>query len=392
MQANPRFFLTIPILAGVCNAITNKLAVWMMFYPLHFRGFFQKVGWQGIVPRQVRRMGADISDMLLGELLDVEEVLKQIDPIAFAELLVDEKLLAMCQSVVVDYITEESKSLDFLPRETKQKGVKTLLTKERLSRIVARVVRAVQEDVDTCIDVKHEVVEAMAADPSLIVDLFQTCGKKELKFMVVSGGYGGALLGLGQMVSYAMFPQAWTLVAGGALVGWATDTLALKIMFEPVEPIRIFGQKLQGLFLQRQAEVSEDFAVFTAEQILPPVALWKALLTGPQRNAFQLKVQQAIAAEVPRLDDKLEGELAKVTQNVMKRFGEDYALYTAATYEYMNERLSLKERIRLAMVSLPSARFERVLHPVFEQDEATLIAVGSILGGLVGLAQAVGGC
>ena len=37
--------------------------------------------------------------------------------------------------------------------------------------------------------------------------------------------------------------------------------------------------------------------------------------------------------------------------------------------------------------ALPGARFERVLHPVFEQDEATLIAVGCLLGGLVGLAQ-----
>jgi hypothetical protein len=39
------------------------------------------------------------------------------------------------------------------------------------------------------------------------------------------------------------------------------------------------------------------------------------------------------------------------------------------------------------MAALPPAKFERVLHPVFEQDEATLIAVGMTLGGLVGLAQ-----
>ena len=34
------------------------------------------------------------------------------------------------------------------------------------------------------------------------------------------------------------------------------------------------------------------------------------------------------------------------------------------------------------------AEFERVLHPVFEEDELTLVIVGAVLGGAVGWAQA----
>ena len=49
--------------------------------------------------------------------------------------------------------------------------------------------------------------------------------------------------------------------------------------------------------------------------------------------------------------------------------------------------LDVETAVRDAMAALPPAKFERVLHPVFEQDEATLIAVGMTLGGLVGLAQ-----
>ena len=39
--------------------------------------------------------------------------------------------------------------------------------------------------------------------------------------------------------------------------------------------------------------------------------------------------------------------------------------------------------------ALPSAEFEGVLHPVFEEDELTLILVGTALGGLAGAGQAV---
>ena len=39
--------------------------------------------------------------------------------------------------------------------------------------------------------------------------------------------------------------------------------------------------------------------------------------------------------------------------------------------------------------SLPSAEFEGVLHPVFEEDEWKLIAVGGLLGMWVGIFQAI---
>ena len=40
------------------------------------------------------------------------------------------------------------------------------------------------------------------------------------------------------------------------------------------------------------------------------------------------------------------------------------------------------------MQTLTPAEFERVLHPVFEEDEWTLIATGTVLGGIAGAAQA----
>ena len=49
--------------------------------------------------------------------------------------------------------------------------------------------------------------------------------------------------------------QAWTLAAGGAIVGYLTNLIALKLIFEPVEPTRVGPFTLQGMFLRRQHEV-----------------------------------------------------------------------------------------------------------------------------------------
>ena len=47
--------------------------------------------------------------------------------------------------------------------------------------------------------------------------------------------------------------------------------------------------------------------------------------------------------------------------------------------------------MRDEMRALPCAEFERVLHPVFEEDELTLILIGTALGGIAGAAQALSG-
>ena len=65
----------------------------------------------------------------------------------------------------------------------------------------------------------------------------------------------------------------------------------------------------------------------------------------------------------------------------------DPAAYTDPSADYVAGALDVAGAVGAALEALPGARFERVLHPVFEQDEATLIAVGCLLGGLVGLAQ-----
>ena len=55
---------------------------------------------------------------------------------------------------------------------------------------------------------------------------------------------------------------------------------------------------------------------------------------------------------------------------------------------YVDETLALKPTLKDNLRKLTPAEFERVLHPVFEEDELTLVIVGAVLGGAVGWAQA----
>lgn len=47
----------------------------------------------------------------------------------------------------------------------------------------------------------------------------------------------------------------------------------------------------------------------------------------------------------------------------------------------------MEETVRTKMQELSASEFEGVLHPAFEEDEIQLIALGGLLGAMVGVIQ-----
>jgi hypothetical protein len=56
-------------------------------------------------------------------------------------------------------------------------------------------------------------------------------------------------------------------------------------------------------------------------------------------------------------------------------------------YDFMDGAMDLEKTLADSMTSMTPRAFEGVLHPVFQEDEFTLIVAGGILGGTVGLFQ-----
>ena len=76
----------------------------------------------------------------------------------------------------------------------------------------------------------------------------------------------------------------WSLSIGGGIVGLATNWLALKWIFEPVNPTKIGPFLLQGQFLRRQKEVAAEFSKFFADKILSSPKLWDSMPNDPSTS------------------------------------------------------------------------------------------------------------
>ena len=145
------------------------------------------------------------------------------------------------------------------------------------------------------------VVDAFVEDRALVNELFWRCGQNEFRFIVRCGFLFGGLFGLMQMVVWVFIQPDWFLPLTGLFVGWATNWLALKMVFRPMQERGKGPFRWRGLFHRRQNEVSDAYADFFADRILHPEALVKAIIEGPAAERVVYLLQECGAGGRPCL-------------------------------------------------------------------------------------------
>lgn len=396
-------YFIIPWTAGFVGWGTNVIALLMTFYPIEFVGIeifrlkdepWALFGWQGIIPTKTEKMASTCFELMTTRLFSINEVFHRLDPVKFS-LVMSDAVLLMMDSIINQVATEYMPNVwESLPKDVKDDIIIT--ADNECGAFLAEFMKDMQDHVDDVIDVKTMTVSKCLANKHLIVKIFQECGEKEFQFIKTSGFYFGFLFGIFQMILYMFYPADWTLPVAGFLVGWLTNWLALKCIFLPLEPKKFFCWTIQGIFLRRQHEVSAIFARVVITEILHVKAIWDDIFEGPLSSNFFAMLR----AHTLVFTDKLIAEIqplavagmgaetfAKMKEDIAQKVIEYLPSIIDQSYEYTQEALDMENTVRTKMQELPAPEFEGVLHPAFEEDEIQLIALGGILGAIVGVIQ-----
>lgn len=272
-MSNWKAYSVIPFIAGFVGWFTNYLAVQMIFYPIRWRGLpiyrvegepLGLFGWQGIVPAKTLKMSEAMVNTTINELLTMEEIIQRLDPEKVADILLPQTG-QIVQPYVDELLADKPKQIQSFASSYAADS-DGWVQKKVGHKFLRDLTVDVQKNIGSICNLRNCVVDMMMSDRSLLGKLFQISGKDELAFLTDSGLWFGFLLGLIQLVVALYWDNPWTLSIGGLIVGLATNWLALKWIFEPVNPLKIGPIVLQGLFLRRQNEVSADFSKFFASK------------------------------------------------------------------------------------------------------------------------------
>lgn len=424
-------YASIPFVCVVFTYAHIWAALYMTFYPLQYRGYWQipgtnmGLGWQGIVPSKAESMARTSVSLMTEKLISVVEVFKRVDPDMLAKEL--DPFLQGTLTQIVESVANQEEPLMWarLPESVKEElilkareGVpevikamceemakridETTKLKQTLAarRLTVRSEEKAREKIaDTEVfDMEQMVVDTFVKDPGLLNHMFIKCGYDELKFIRDCGGYMGIGLGFFQMGLWVFYSEGWMLPVFGLVAGLVSNWAALKMIFEPVEPVPLcFGcVELQGLFLKRQAQVSEEYGKIIAANVLCSKNLIPAIIRGRCSDKLFELVHKHIQGAcddytgMTRLaimwfagQDKYNHCKALVAKTMAEKMEETLCHVESSIDHAMDLETLITERLAL----LPAHDFEGLLHPVFQEDEWKLVLMGGVLGVLIGCFQ-----
>lgn len=368
ISSRPVEYVSIPCVAAFVAISTNWIGVKMLFYPIEYFGLnwrrwpdtpYGILGWQGVVPTKTEFMALRLVKIVTTQLLSLQEVFGRLDPQVLSHHL-------------------EGPIQEAISRDCGDVWAKIM--KPILPLLLPLLVKRLQGEIEQVLDLDHIVLSAFVRDKVVLVDLFQKVGRVELEFLVNSGFGIGFLLGLFQMVAWARFPAPWTLPAAGALVGYSTSWIAIKLLFEPAEPVNVANIiVIQGLFESRQVEVSDEFGQFMNQRVLNSASLLQDLARGEDQGELYHFLRRQLPYPIP-------SHILKAAVAGIAEIADNPYLYPEV-HRYVSEQLDIEKTLAARLKLLSPKQFEDLLHPVFQEDEITLIATGGVLGWIAGALQ-----
>lgn len=388
------YIALIPFFSAFVGWFTNVLAVRMMFYPTEFVGVAKPwLGWQGLVPANARRLARMSTELILTKLLSLKELFGSFKGEEFAEEL--DAVVNDTSAQIIDEIKGRVPVLWDNAGEVMQQMIEKGV-REKVREVTIKIVDDFGDNIEDVLDLERVVIDAVVRDKKLMSMMFLQVGEAEFKFIERSGIWFGLLFGIVQMIVWMYFPADWVLPLAGFFVGYATNWVALKLIFQPRYPKKFGPFTIHGLFHKRQKEVAGAFSKLTAGKVLNADNITETITTGETSE----KIFGIVTGRINELIDEYEGhpmlamavpeaERAEIRTEIVQRIRDELPKPGGLLHTFAGKSVNIQDELESRMQELPPEEFEGVLRPAFQQDEWKLILAGAALGFAAGVLQFV---
>lgn len=188
----------------------------------------------------------------------------------------------------------------------------------------------------------------------------------------------------------------YTLPLIGALIGYITNYLAIKMLFHPRYPVIILGMRIQGVFPRRQTEFGQKLGHLIATELLSVEELTHRLQERAHSAEFMdfigQRIQQILLNKLPQhypaivflLGSEVVGNLTKLFREDIEQLLQDLIVQLR---EEMNQEINIQAIVAQKVANFDVAHLERIILEVMSKEFQFVEWVGAVLGFLIGLCQ-----
>jgi len=180
-----------------------------------------------------------------------------------------------------------------------------------------------------------------------------------------------------------------------AAIGWFTNWVAVKMLFHPREPMRVFFWKWQGLIPRRQSQLAKESAEIIEREILQQHMILheiRKIELGPylEHTAKKL-VWERIGPQlraIPLLGSFVnDSTLAKFEVLAAVEMKEEAGPLMEKVATQFEASVDLKQMIEDNIAAFDLERLESIVNQVAKREFRTIERLGAVLGFIIGCVQ-----
>ncbi|OUD16296.1 DUF445 domain-containing protein [Thioflexithrix psekupsensis] len=182
----------------------------------------------------------------------------------------------------------------------------------------------------------------------------------------------------------------------GAVIGYLTNYLAIKMLFHPRYPIIIFGVKIQGIFPRRQVDFAKKLGYLVASELLSIDEITERLqqrAASPEFIALlEQHIQQVLLRKLPdyslllSISDKLLNNLTAYFRDDIEDLLQQLIIKLR---EDMKQDINIEQIVSEKVAAFNIEKLEKIVFDVMAKEFRFVEWIGAVLGFLIGLVQVV---
>lgn len=193
-----------------------------------------------------------------------------------------------------------------------------------------------------------------------------------------------------------MILKCFLLVFIGAMIGWITNFIAIKMLFRPYKEVNLIFFKIQGLLPKRRNEIGNSIAeVVNNELVSVKDIISKILPEDIEENIglivdriLESRLKEEIVKNFPMAAFFLSDSMLEKIKHIIKQSILDHKEEMINVFaEYLENKVDIKSIIVEKVNGFSLEKIEEIIITLAKKELKHIEYIGAVLGGIIGLVQ-----
>ena len=179
----------------------------------------------------------------------------------------------------------------------------------------------------------------------------------------------------------------------GGLIGYVTNKLAIKMLFRPVNPVKILFFTLQGVFPKRKDQMAKSLAEIIEKELLSKEVIMDKIFSTEKIDDLKVIVKESLGDKIadkipPMVKMFMGGNPDQMIKNLIDKEGDDILDGVVDDIKGKGlEDLNVYEIVKDRIDSLDFVEFEKIIFGLMSSELRFVEVIGLFLGMFIGALQ-----